>query len=107
MAHNCTDETPYLKFSNPVRDFAAIEQIRCDDPLLIGCFAAKDGPGAALTLVNMSDLELLKTTEVKVKLAGKTAVAWPRGRRTVLTPDADGFYSLTLSPGEGVFVEVE
>ncbi len=107
MAHNSTDDTPYLKFSNPVQAFPAIEQVHCDDPLLIGCFAAKDGPGAAFTVVNMSELEALKTTHVRLKLAGATVAAWPRGQRTVLLPDADGFHHLALPPGEGLFVEVE
>ncbi|MDZ7616679.1 MAG: hypothetical protein U1E05_06725, partial [Patescibacteria group bacterium] len=107
MPHNLSDATPYLKFSNPVQTFPTIAQIHCDDPLLIGCFAAKDGPGAAFTVVNMSELEWLKTTHVRLKLAGATVIAWPRGQRTVLTPDADGFHHLALPPGEGVFVEVE
>ncbi len=107
MSHNCTDKTPYLKFSDPVRDFAAVKQIQCDDPLLVGCFARNDGHGSAMTVVNMSELESLTTTFVKLKLAGSKVVAWPRGERTVLTPDAEGFFHLTLPPGDGVFVEVE
>ena len=55
----------------------------------------------------MSELEAVKTAHVKLKTAGSTVVAWPRGQRTGLLPDADGFYHLTLPPGEGVFVEVE
>ena len=107
LTHNCTDKTPYLKFSNPLQTFSAIEQIQCDDPLLVGCFEKKDGPGTALTIVNMSELEGTKTSHVKLKLKGSTVVAWPRGQRAVLSPDADGFYDLTLESGEGVFVEVE
>ena len=107
LTHNCTAETPYLKFSNPVRIFPTIERIECDDPLLVGCFEKKDGPGTALTIVNMSELETVKTTHVRLKLTGSKVVAWPRGQRTVLRPDADGFYDLTLESGEGVFVEVE
>lgn len=107
LAHNCTDATPYLKFSNPLASFATIEHIACDDPLLVGCFEKKDGPGTAFTIVNMSELEEVKTTHVKLKLAGSTAVAWPRGERVELTRDSDGFCHLTLEPGEGVFVEVE
>ncbi len=107
LAHNCTDDTPYLKFSNPVRTFPTIQQIQCDDPLLVGCFAKEDGPATALTIVNMSELEAIKTAHVKLKIAGSTVVAWPRGQRSVLSPDADGFYHLTLPSGEGVFVEVE
>ncbi len=107
FTHNCTDDTPYLKFSKPVRAFSTIQQIQCDDPLLIGCFAKEDGPTTAFTIVNMSELEAIKTAHVKLKLAGSTVVAWPRGERAVLIPEADGSYHLTLPSGEGVFVEVE
>ncbi len=107
LAHNCTANTPYLKFSNPTRTFPTIQQIQCDDPLLIGCFAKKDGPATAFTVVNMSELEAIKTTHVQLKIAGSKVVAWPRGERTRLSPDPDGFYHLTLPSGEGVFVEVE
>ncbi|MHB8897302.1 MAG: hypothetical protein ACYC6Y_01000 [Thermoguttaceae bacterium] len=106
MAHRCTEATPYLKFSDPVESFPAIRQIQCEDPLLIGCFVEEGGPAGALTVVNMSELEALRTAHVKLDLAGSTAVAWPRGERTVLTRGADGFYDLVLPPGEGVFVEV-
>lgn len=107
LAHRCTDDTPYLKFSNPVRAFPTIEQIECDDPLLVGCFAKEDSPKTAFTIVNMSELEAVKTVYARLKIHGSTVVAWPRGERTVLTPDADGFYHLTLPSGEGLFVEVE
>lgn len=110
MNHNCTDETPYLKFSSPVENFQTVEQIRCDAPLLIGCFEKKeknDGMGTALTIVNMSELEAVQTAQVKVKLKGSKVIAWPRGQREVQTPDSDGFFSFMLAPGEGIFVEVE
>jgi hypothetical protein len=41
MSHNCTDATPYLKFSHPVETFSVIERIVCEQPLLIGCFSAQ------------------------------------------------------------------
>jgi hypothetical protein len=107
FAHKCTADTPYLKFSNPVRVFPMIQQIQCDDPLLVGCFTKKDAPGAAFTIVNMSELEAVKTAHVKLKITGSKVVAWSRGQRTGLIPGSDGFYHLTLTSGEGVFVEVE
>lgn len=107
FAHHCTDDMPYLKFSNPVKTFPTIKEIQCEDPLLVGCFAKEDGSATAFTVVNMSELEEVKTTNVKLKIAGSTVAAWPRGQRTRLSPGADGFYQLTLPSGEGVFVEVE
>jgi len=107
LAHNGTTATPYLKFSHPVRAFPTIARIQCDYPLLVGCFAEKNGNSTAFTVVNMSALEAIKTVHAKLKIAGSTVVAWPRGERTVLIPDADGMYHLTLPPGEGLFVEVK
>ena len=107
MAHRCTDATPYLKFSNPVQDFPTIQQIQCDDPLLIGCFADENSSATALTIVNMTELEAVQTTQVKVRLVGNTVIAWPRGDRIVSIPDTEGFHRFHLPPGEGVFLEVQ
>lgn len=106
MSHGCSDATPYLRFSQPVERFPAIERIECAQPLLIGCFAAKEGDGRAFTLVNMSELEALQTAQVKLRLRGSRVIAWPRGQRVEWKPDGDGFTALTLAPGEGIFVEV-
>lgn len=106
FAHRCTADTPYLKFSDPLTTFPAIQEIQCADPLLIGCFAEKGGTGTAFTVVNMSELEAVKTTQVRMKIDGAEVTAWPRGQRTRLSPDADGFYPITLASGEGVLVEV-
>ena len=106
FTHRCTESTPYLKFSNPLKSFPSIKEIQCEDPLLVGCFKEKDGKGSAFTLVNMSELEDVKTTQVKLKLNGSSVTAWQRGQRTKLTPDSNGFYRITLASGEGVFVEV-
>lgn len=106
MSHGCSDATPYLKFSQPLERFPAIERIECEQPLLIGCFAAKEGTGSALTVVNMSELEALQTAHVKLRLRGSRVVAWPRGQRVVCKPDNNGLTTLTLAPGEGIFLEV-
>ncbi len=107
MSHNCTEATPYLRFSNPVEKFAAIETIDCEQPLLIGCFTAKEGQGKAFTLVNMSELEAVETAQVKLRLSGSKVIAWPRGRQVTLTAESDGMHHLTLAPGEGIFVEIK
>ncbi len=105
FAHNCTDATPYLKMKNEYKNFETIREIRCDEPLLIGCFERKEGPGTAFTLVNMADWEANRGATVRLKLDG-TATAWTRGVPTTVEPDADGFANFYLAPGEGVFVTV-
>ena len=106
MSHGCSDDTPYLRFSQPVERFPAIERIECAQPLLLGCFAAKEGEDRAFTVVNMSELETLQTAHVKLRLRGSRVIAWPRGQRAECKPDGDGLIALTLAPGEGIFVEV-
>ena len=94
--------------SNEYKDFAAIEALECEEPLLVGCFEKKDGSkGAAFTLVNMSELEENRGTTVRAKLAGTKAVAWYRGVPQEVKPNADGLYTFELASGEGVFVTVE
>lgn len=105
--HNCTAAVPYLRLSNPYAGFDAIQEIRCDAPLLIGCFSKKGGAGSAFTVVNMSELEEVKTVDVSLKLRGRKLVAHPRGFPTELQPDAQGFVRLSLPSGEGVFVTVD
>lgn len=107
FTHHATDTAPYLRMSNPCRDFATIEDIECDAPLLIGCFANKEGPGTAFTVVNMSELEEVKTVQPRLKVRGKRITAYPKGLPCALQPDARGFVKLTLTSGEGVFVTVD
>jgi hypothetical protein len=54
----------------------------------------------------MTELEAVQTTQVKIRLAGDTVIAWPRGDRIVSIPDAEGFHRFHLPPGEGIFLEV-
>lgn len=105
FTHNCSDATPYLKMKNEYKDFETIQEIRCEEPLLIGCFERKDGPGTAFTLVNMTDWEANRGATARLKLDG-TATAWIRGVPTTVEPNADGFANFYLAPGEGVFVTV-
>jgi len=108
FTHNASDEVPYLKMNGEFRDFPTIQEIQCPDPLLIGCFAKKDGTtGTAFTLVNMTELEATKTTVVKVKLEGKTVTCFRRGEPEKVEQDAEGLYIFPLETGEGVFVTVK
>lgn len=109
FTHNCSDEVPYLKMSNPCTDFATIEEIQCPDPLLIGCFEDEKTGATAFTLVNMTELEAAAGTQVRLKLAadGRTVRAYYRGVPEVVTPALDGLYDFYLTSGEGVFVEVK
>lgn len=102
-----TEPPPYLRLSQPVTDFPAIRRIECREPLLIGCFAQKNGRGSAFTVVNMSELEEVKTAEVALTVAGARITAYPAGFPTELHPDGNGSVRLRLASGEGIFVTVE
>ena len=102
---NCTDETPYLKMSGEYKDFDIISNIKTDDPLLVGCFDKNDGNGHAFTLVNMIDFKYNRAANVKFKLTeNRTVTLYSNKSPIVLTPDADGYYTVTLERGQGVFI---
>jgi hypothetical protein len=105
FSHNCTEVTPYLQMDSQYKDVTAISEIVCEDALLVGCFAQKNGNGSAFILVNMSDLVLEKTLEIKLKITGTRVTAFPEGQPVVLEP-AEGYYRFSLTCGSGVFVTV-
>ncbi len=108
FSHNCSDKTPYLKFSNEYREFDAIQEIDCPDPLLIGCFENKtDSKRKAFTLVNMTEFQDAVGTTVRMKLDAKKVVVWQRGVPMEIAPNADGWYEFYLGTGEGVFVTLD
>ena len=108
FTHNCTKDTPYLQMSNEYKDFDAIQEIDCAEPLLIGCFAKKDDSGArAFTLVNMTDFAKEQGATARIKLDGSKAIAWYRGVPQEVLPDDDGFFQFHLASGEGVFVTIQ
>jgi len=104
---NYTSSVPYLRMSNPYTNFDIISEVKCDDPLLVGCFEKKDGNGYAFTLVNMTELANEKTVTVQVKLARDAKVtSYQNGTPKVLTPE-NGYYTFTLDWGMGTFVTIE
>lgn len=107
FTHNCSDDTPYLKMSNEYKDFDAIQEIDCAQPLLVGCFEKKDGEGKAFTIVNMAEFEEVAGATVRVKLQGESVTSWRRGKPVEVKPDADGYYTFELESGDGVFVTVK
>ncbi len=108
FTHNCTDETPYLKMTGEYKDFNAIQEIDCAEPLLIGCFEKKDeSKSGAFTLVNMSELQDNKGATVRMKLDASGATAWYRGVPQVVKPNDEGFFTFELASGEGVFVTLQ
>ena len=104
---NCTKETPYLKMTNEYRDFAAIRSVRADSPLLVGCFAAKSGKGAAFSVVNMNDFAKARSALAKLDIDGERVTIWRGGVPEVAKRGPDGLYDLPLECGEGVFVTVD
>ncbi|MBE6687866.1 MAG: S-layer homology domain-containing protein [Ruminococcaceae bacterium] len=104
--HNSSPEkTPWLELANPCK-FDTITEIKCDSPLLFGCFDAKDKTSKAFTVVNYNDLAKPAAADVSLKISGNIVTAYFDGNPTILTPDADGYYNIHLESGRGVFVTV-
>ncbi|MBQ9940661.1 MAG: hypothetical protein IJO74_03885 [Clostridia bacterium] len=99
------EKTPYLELYNPYKDFKPISEVKCNTPLLVGCFDKIEGEGHAFTLVNCQDFATPETANIKVKIDGKVTMYYD-GEPTVLTSD-DGWYDFTLTQGDGVFVTVD
>ncbi|MDO4571609.1 MAG: hypothetical protein Q4D38_14590 [Planctomycetia bacterium] len=109
FTHLCTNGTPYLKMSGEYADFRTIQEIQCDNPLLVGCFAEEKTGDTAFTLVNMAELEGAAGAQARIRFEGKNVrvTAYYRGVPEVLTPANDGLYDFYLTSGEGVFVTIE
>jgi len=105
---NYSEDFRYLDFDNQYKDFDLIEEIECKNPLLFGCF--ENETGRAFTIVNMTNLQLSRggESDVRIKLSGKKDVtAYVKGIPQKLTQDSDGYISITLDIGEGVFITCE
>ena len=91
--------------NNPYKDFKTISEIKCDSPLLVGCFEKKEGKGHAFTLVNMTDFAKPGTATVRVKIKGEVT-SYADGTPAKLT-SADGWYEFKLLQGDGIFVTID
>ena len=94
----------FMRFGGQLDFSEVIREIDSASPLLFGCFT--DGrEGYAFTVVNCEDLQKDIPAEVRLKTEAPLTV-WQNGGSSRLDPDAEGFVSLHLDSGEGVFCEV-
>ncbi|MBO7403470.1 MAG: hypothetical protein J6V24_00775 [Clostridia bacterium] len=95
---------PYMKFSGQLDFSDVLPVIETDNRMLFGCFS--DGAGGyAFTAVNCEDLQKDTAAEVRVKTDADVTL-WQNGTSSLLTPDAEGFVSIKMENGEGVFCEI-
>ena len=108
FTHRGEEAGAFAQFTNQYRDFAVLEDVRCDTPLLIGAFAAKEGDGYAFTAVNLTDpgCEALPVSAGFRIAKGYEAVLWQKGIESVLCADENGYVNVTLDCGEGTLIEV-
>ncbi len=99
---------PYLYFTQQYSDAAVAPTLDTAEPVLVGCFAKKQGAGNAYIILNGTDIKADKaiTASVKFPTSG-TVTAYYYGTPTVLTPDADGRYTISLDCAQGVLVTVD
>lgn len=100
---NCKVGT-YAWHSDQYKGFDSVVSLDTDDSVLVGCFE-KQGGGKALMLVNLNDLTNGEAASVRVK-AGQSLTVYQQGEAKTLMAGGDGYVSLTLAKGEGVFVVI-
>ncbi len=107
FTHRGEEAGDFARFANQYKDFAPLAEIESDTPLLIGAFAAKTGDNMAFTAVNLTDPgEEALPMDARFRLAeGYSAVLWQKGVGLALPADGDGWISVAIDCGEGVFVE--
>ena len=84
------------------------ENFAAESDILIGAFEKKDGNGYAVMLVDNTDPyneEATNTVTFTTKIEG-TVKCIQGAAETVLTPDANGVYTVNLTSGDGAFVTV-
>ena len=106
FTHNYSEAVPYLRMSNEYKDFDGISDIKSDEPLLIGCFAKKQGKGKAFTVVNMTEFQDEANATIKFKSKAKKVTVYRNAEPEIILP-VRGYYTIELTTGEGVFVTLD
>ncbi len=101
---NADRRSPYLQFDNQYDFSAVLKEIRTENRVLFGCFT-DDAGRYAFSLVNCGDLQKDSPASVGIRTDAPVTV-WQAGIPTVLEPDGEGFVTVGLGTGEGVFCEV-
>jgi len=99
-----TQNAPWAQLNNPYTQFDVITEINAAQPLIVGCFESKDKKSHAFTLVNHSDRSNPKSDNITFKVNANTVTAYIDGYPTRLVPNSDGYYTVTLDCGRGVFM---
>ena len=101
---NASDRTKFLQFDNQYDLSGMINGVETASPILIGCFS-DGGNGRAFTVVNCEDLKQGNPADVRIKTDAAVTL-WQNGTSSSLQPDGEGYISLSLAVGEGVFCEI-
>lgn len=81
-----------------------IVELVSDVPVLTGVFRKDDGKSGAFTLLNISETQSVR---IKLKLVYDTAVSYFNGMPEGLSKDSDGYFTIELLPGQGVFITAQ
>ncbi len=112
---NRPEENEWIYLESPYDFSYVIEDIKgygVDDTYLVGCFDKKEGSGNAFIFMDINepdDVDYDKTEigYTKIKINGNKITEYLKGEARVLTPDADGYYSVSSGNGICVFITVE
>ena len=95
----------YMRFDGQYDFSAVIPEISSENLLLFGCFTNAEGK-YAFSVVNCEELlKASRTASARIKTNAPVTL-WQNGASSRLEPDADGYVSVELACGEGVFCEI-
>jgi len=98
---------PYLYFQEQYDDPTVIPELHTTEPVLVGCFAKKEGKGHAYMFVNGTDIQKNASIDILFRLPSSGEVTlYNFGTPSKLTSDKNGFYRISLECGQGVLVTV-
>jgi hypothetical protein len=81
-----------------------LPHVDSENLLLFGCFTNQEGR-YAFSVVNCEELLRNRTASARVKTDAPVTL-WQNGTSSRLEPDADGYITVELACGEGVFCEI-
>ncbi len=106
FSKNCTVD---YTFFDEQYQWDALKNMQTDCGVLVGCFENQEG-ASAFTLVNVTPLDQIAPTqksEIRLDFNGKSVKLYQKGKTYFKKPGDDGFITIYLESGEGIFAEVQ
>jgi len=99
-----SNRNAFMRFDDPYDFSGVLPDIDSEHQLLIGCFTNADGK-YAFTVVNCEELQRKRTASARIRTDAPVTL-WQNGVSSRNEPEADGYITIELACGEGVFCEI-